>query len=277
MKIFEAIDLIREFHQPYVWNENTRDTLLCGDLHKECTGICVTCCATYEIIRKCAENNINLIITHEGITYNFEKKYDVKNINDEIVKTKLDFASEKAIAIWRDHDAMHGPMIKNAIREKTDLIFYGIMKETGWEKYCIDDIKKPLWYKFEPMSAENFGRLLIDKWNLNGLRIIGDLNSTISTVYFCEHVNGGERDIPILENCRNADAIIPLEICDYTVSTYVRDAIAMNKNKVLFEMGHFNVEELGMKYMAELLNKNFESKLPVVYMQSGDQFGYMLK
>lgn len=277
MKIYEAIDLIKEFHQPYVWNENTRDTLLCGDMFKECTGICVTCCATYEIIRRCAEKNINLIITHEGITYNFEKKYNVKTLDDEIVRTKLDFASEKAISIWRDHDAMHGPMVKNAIREKTDLIFYGIMKETGWEKYCIDDIKKPLWYKFEPLSAEKFGKILIDKWNLNGLRIIGDLNSIISTVYFCEHVNGGERDIPILENCRNADAIIPLEICDYTVSTYVRDAIAMNKNKVLFEMGHFNVEELGMKYMAKLLNEKFENKLPIVYMQSGDQFSYMLK
>lgn len=277
MKIYETIDLIKEFHQPYVWNENTRDTLLCGDMFKECTGICVTCCATYEIIRKCAEKNINLIITHEGITYNFEKKYNVKTLDDEIVRTKLDFANEKAIAIWRDHDAMHGPMIKNAIREKTDLIFYGIMQETGWEKYCIGDIKKPLWYEFKPMSAEKFGRILIDKWNLNGLRIIGDLNSIISTVYFCEHVNGGERDIPILENCRNADAIIPLEICDYTVSTYIRDAVAMNKNKVLFEMGHFNVEELGMKYMAKLLNEKFENELPVVYMQSGDQFSYMLK
>ncbi|MDO4378532.1 MAG: Nif3-like dinuclear metal center hexameric protein [Erysipelotrichia bacterium] len=277
MKIIEVIETIKFFHQPYIWSDNTRDKVLCGDVQKECTGVAVTCCATYEVIKKCAERKLNLIISHEGITYNYEKKYDINCFENEVVRKKIDYAYDNDIVIWRDHDAMHGPFPKNNIREKTDLIFYGTMKELGWEKYLIGDEKKPLWYKIPPIKAEKLGALLIEKWNLNGLRIVGNLDSTISMVYMCEHVTGGEKDIAILDNCAKAEAIIPLEICDYTVTTYVRDAAAMGMNKVIFEMGHFNAEELGMKYLANILSDIFVNRCPVEFIQSGDGFDYLLK
>lgn len=275
MKIIEVLERIRQFHQPYIWKENTRDQILCGDVEKECTGVCVTCCATYEVLEKCAKKGLNLIISHEGITYNYEKKGDINSCENEVVQKKLNFAKEHNIVVWRDHDAMHGP--RSTIREKADMIFYGTMKELGWEEYLIGDKLKPLWYKVPTMSARDFGQLLIEKWNLNGLRIVGNLDSQISTVFICEHVNGGERDIPTLDKCVQADAIIPLEICDYTVTTYVRDAAAMGMNKVIFEMGHFNAEELGMKYLERILPDAIDNDVPVEYIQSGDGFQYLTK
>lgn len=278
MKIIEVIEKIKEFHQPYSWKENTRDKILCGDINNECTGICVTCCATFELLEKCARQRINLIISHEGITFNYEKMGDVNLCSNEVVQRKLQFAKEHNIVVYRDHDAMHGPGGPNdLVREKTDLIFYGTMKELQWQQYMLGDEMKPLWYKVPTMTARQFAKVLIDKWNLNGLRIVGNLDSQISTVFFCEHVNGSERDVKIIDKCLQADAIIPLEICDYTLTTYVRDASAMGLNKVLFEMGHFNAEELGMKYLARLLSDYLKEQLPVVYIQSGDGFKYLSK
>ena len=51
----------------------------------------------------------------------------------------------------------------------------------------------------------------------------------------------------------------------------------MGLNKVMFEMGHFTAEELGMKYLTELLPKFFNDEFKVVYIQSGDTFDYQLR
>lgn len=49
------------------------------------------------------------------------------------------------------------------------------------------------------------------------------------------------------------DAIIPGEIIEWTVLSYIRDAVQLGKNKAVFNIGHFNLEELGMKYAARFV------------------------
>ncbi len=49
----------------------------------------------------------------------------------------------------------------------------------------------------------------------------------------------------------NIDAIIPGEIIEWTILSYIRDAAYMGKHKACFNIGHFNMEELGMKYALE--------------------------
>ena len=51
----------------------------------------------------------------------------------------------------------------------------------------------------------------------------------------------------------------------------------MGQNKVMFEMGHFTAEELGMKYLTQLLPAFFSNELKVIYIQSGDTFDYQLR
>ena len=48
-------------------------------------------------------------------------------------------------------------------------------------------------------------------------------------------------------------------------------------NKVIFEMGHFNGEELGMKYLAKSLLEVFGETIPVEFIQSGDGFNYVVR
>ncbi|MBR0136880.1 MAG: Nif3-like dinuclear metal center hexameric protein [Erysipelotrichaceae bacterium] len=277
MKISEVIEKMDEFHQPYTPGKMTRDVILYGDPDIECTGIAVTATANLDVLHKAVENGVNLIISHEGITYNYEKSYNVDEVSNEVLQAKLKFIRDNNLCIWRDHDHMHGGGPRFVERVRADMIFYGTMKELGWEPYNIDDPKKPLWFKIPEKSAEELARELIEKWNLNGLRIVGNRNARISTVFICEHVQGGERDLPIIDNAEKADAMIPLEICDFTLTQYVRDAAYLGKNKVLFEMGHFSAEELGMKYLVKVLPEFFNNELKVIYLQSGDTFDYILR
>jgi putative NIF3 family GTP cyclohydrolase 1 type 2 len=86
----------------------------------------------------------------------------------------------------------------------------------------------------------------------------------------------GKGDDQRIQEASRADAIIPLEICDWTVSTYVRDANELGMSKVIFEMGHFNVEEPGMRYMCEWLPEAIQNHdIPIHYLQSKDMFHYI--
>jgi putative NIF3 family GTP cyclohydrolase 1 type 2 len=275
MKIKQIIDEIIEFHQPCVVGDKTRDKVLAGNVEEECTGIVITCCATLEVLHKCVEQGANFIITHEGITYNYEKVMDLQDCDNEAVKTKLKYIADHKLCVWRDHDRMHGRGgFGGEKRVRSDLIFEGIMEELGWRQYLIGDELKPLMYRLPVTKASELAKVIAEKWNLNGVRMIGNPDADVSTVFFCEHAFGGERDIPIIDKCRQADAIIPLEICDYTVATYVRDASYMGQNKVLIEMGHFNTEELGMKYFARKMATLFENRVSVKFIQSGNEFTY---
>ena len=103
------------------------------------------------------------------------------------------------------------------------------------------------------------------------------LKDLISSVYICEHVHGDAHDDQIVLNAAKADVLIPLEIVDWTVSEYVRDAAAQGQGKAILEMGHFNFEELGMKYMLKWLPEVIHNAAPVYYLQSGDSFDYILR
>ncbi|MDR1793871.1 MAG: Nif3-like dinuclear metal center hexameric protein [Erysipelotrichaceae bacterium] len=276
MKIIEVIDKIKAFHQPFE-NPKTKDTVKAGDEMQECTGIAVTCQATAEVIQKAHALGINLIITHESIFFGDE--FTAEELGEDpffIAKHKL--LKDTGIVVWRDHDHIHG-MGKpfSEVRYNPDYIFYGIMSELGWQDYVIGDKLKPLWYKLPQTTVSELARFLLDKYNLNGLRVVGDLNAPVSTVFICEHIFGGKHDLNKLLEAHKADVLIPLEICDWTVSAYIRDAVTLGSPKAIIEMGHFNAEELGMKYMTKWLPEVLGNELAITYIQSGDSFQYLLR
>ena len=136
---------------------------------------------------------------------------------------------------------------------------------------------KPLWYRIPKTTAKALAALFLEKFNLTGMRIVGDPETEVSTVFLCEHVQGRPNDGEAVAKAAKADAIVPLEIVDWTLSAYVRDACQLGNSKVILEMGHFNTEELGMRYMARWLPEVIGAETPVHFVQSGDSFGYILR
>ncbi len=277
MKIQEAIDKVVAYH-PDLGRETDTDVLKYGDPEKECSGIAVTCFGSSDVIRKAAEKGANLLIVHEPLFWNHPDQTGWLQ-DDLIYQRKKALLDETGMVVYRDHDRIHGSGWGND-RKTVDGIFYGIMKELGWEDYLISSPLKPLLYKFPERDATELGIELKEKLGLSGLRIVGDPHAKVSTVYLCEHVNDRpskeEGDRKVREAIENdADAFIPLECIDWTLSAYVRDSSMLGRPRVLYNTGHFNLEELGMKYLAECLQP-IMGDTAVEYIPSGDSYGYIM-
>lgn len=275
MTIYEVIEKLKQWHQPFT-KQDTRDTIKFGIANQECTGIAVTVCATAEVIRKAAELGANLIISHESIFFGDE--FSLADFGEnETIEKKQDMMLEHGIVVWRDHDHMHGmgkPFAPERVRP--DYIFYGIMKELGWEKYVIGDTLKPTWYQIPETTVEELAQFFMEKFNVSGMRLVGSREGKVSTVFFCEHVSG-RFDLQKMKDAVNADVMVPLEINDWTLTEYVRDTTTLGKPKTIMEMGHFNVEELGMKYMLQWLPEAIGEEIPLHFVQAGDTYQYVLR
>lgn len=280
MKIFEVINKLKQCH-PAIDEAHTCDVVKFGNTDQECTGIVTTVCATVDVLRRTAELGANLIICHEPLFYSHEDSQDWLQGNS-VYEEKVKLLTQAGIVVWRNHDRLHGGSPKRQ-RKHMDMVFYGIMQELGWESYCIGFPQKPLLYEIPETTAAELTALLVDKLHLNGARVIGNRNAKIRRVFFCEHVNGSnwgmrQPDCEAIQEIETGhyDAMIPFEIVDWTLSAYVRDAAQLGQNKVLIEMGHFNTEELAMKYLARWLTETVTLNVPVQFVQAGDCFTYYL-
>lgn len=281
MKISEIISLIiknccgKDKYGNKLDRISTSDKILYGNDDIECTGIIVTCFANIKVIEEAHRKGCNFIITHESIFWNHGDRTDWLQQNSVFLQKKA-LLDQYTITIWRFHDFMHaGLLIDNHF---SDGIYYGLMKSLGWEQYLIDSLDKPLLYKLPKTPLTNITAHLMKVLNLNGLKIIGNNKSEVETVLFAEHCQSKKdidcQKITKIEN-ENIDLIIPLEIVDYSIAAYVRDACLLQQSKTILIAGHFNIEEAGMKYLPNWLKKLFPL-IYIDYVQSGDMYNYII-
>ncbi|MDD6467035.1 MAG: Nif3-like dinuclear metal center hexameric protein [Erysipelotrichaceae bacterium] len=282
MKIQEIINKMKEYHCGVVHGkpiqeETTRDKVLYGNTDQECTGIVTTCFASVDVIRKAHELGCNFIICHEALFWNHGDHTDWLQDNTVFQKKKA-LLDETGIVVWRDHDYIHSGIPVNG--RYVDGIFYGLMKELHWDEFLIDDLARPLTYEFkEEMAGKQFIQMVIDGFGLKGVRIVGNPDTVVKKFAIPGHIMG-EKDNEILAMIEkeDIDAILTMEITDFTVSEYFRDSAMLNRPRVIAEVGHFNLEEPGMKYMVNYVNDAIENHdLPVYFVPSTDSFDYILK
>ncbi len=109
------------------------------------------------------------------------------------------------------------------------------------------------------------------------MRLIGDRKTIVRKIKIPFHVFGdANEDIKQIEQ-DDFDAILPLEMVDYSLAEYIKDAQLLGKQKVSLSIGHFNVEEPGMAYMADYLSDRFENEMSVYFVQAGDTYDYVVK
>ena len=88
---------------------------------------------------------------------------------------------------------------------------------------------------------------------------------------------GHSPDREIIERINRDDihCLFTMEMVDFTVCEYIRDAAMAGENKCIFALGHFNAEEIGMEFYADYLGKRLSANLPVHFVQSGDAYTYI--
>ena len=283
MKIREVVDRILAYH-PHLEGYKGCDDYKCGNPDQECTGIVTALTPNVSVIRRAIELGANLIVVHEPTFYTSDDGDWDETFTNYIYEEKKKLLEENNICIWRDHDHMHA--------NRPDSIFAGVLKYLDWEDKAEVRTDTGLFAHYlvqiEPLSVRDLSLYLIDRIGLNGARIVGDPDMMVSRIALVGHLfpteykrkdgSKGEYSVKVIETLeKDADVIIPGEVIDWTVLSYVRDAMQLNKKKAVINLGHFNWEELGMKYMKDWLSELLEDQIKVTYVPSEDMYGFIVK
>ena len=224
----------------------------------------------------------NLLIVHEPTFYTSQDGPGwFEPFGNEVYEEKRKLLEDNGITIWRDHDHMHF--------HQPDGIFTGVLKYLGWDKNMHVDTSCGGFAHFMVEVPEttvgDICKHLIDTIGLNGIRYIGDPAAKVSKIAFIGHLYpnpmldaNGEYSVKIIKILEEeADIIIPGEIIEWTVVSYIRDAVQQGRAKAMINIGHFNWEELGMKYTREWLSELVENTVPVTYVPTEDAYSFVLK
>lgn len=286
MRHKEVIGKILNYH-PTIENYAGCDEYKAGNPEDECSGIVSALVPTVDVVRKTADLGCNLIITHEPIYYQTPDFPEWKgSFGNAVQAEKEALIRQNQITIWRDHDHIHA--------HKPDGIFTGVIKFLGWENYYKPEMTSdaPFIFPFviPKTTVSMLGRYLIEKLGLSGLRYVGNPSDELERVAIVGHLSPGfggpegidedgyYRDYSMaLMECmehKGIQAIIPGEVVDWTILSYIRDGVALGKTKACFNIGHFNLEELGMRYAAEWIAEVTGHSIPVHYVPTRDIYSY---
>lgn len=283
MKIREVIEKILEYH-PHLEGYKGCDDYKCGDPEQECTGLVTAMVPNVAVIRKAIELGANLIVVHEPTFHTSDDDGWTEDFENSVLAEKMKLLNEHGIVVWRDHDHMHA--------NRPDSIFTGVLKYLGWEDSARLDTDTGLFAHYivqiPKMKVRDLAKHLIDMIGLNGARIVGDPEALVSSVALVGHLfpnqyhlkdgRSGEYSVKVIETLEKyADVIVPGEVIDWTVLSYVRDACDLGLNKAVINIGHFNWEELGMKYMKDWLSELVGNETKVTYVPSEDMYRFVLK
>lgn len=280
MKISEWINWMKE-HSAEEWlgkeikEETTRDRILYGDPDRECTGIVCTCFASIDVIRQAGEKGCNLIVAHESLFWNHGDRTDWLTDNTAFQEKKR-LMDEYGICVWRFHDRIHGGIPADGMYR--DGIFYGLASMLGWKQFeSAGNPAFPQQFTIPEISVSEMAKFLTERFHLKGVRFIGNPECMIKNVYVPLHIMGRPSDNEIITkmNAENINCLLTMEMVDFTVCEYVRDAAMAGEEKCIFSIGHFNLEEIGMEYYASCLRENAPLGTEIYFVRSGDAYGYI--
>ena len=288
MTINDVLNAVAEYHPDLGPDYCGCDGVKIGDPTQECTGIVSALVPTVDVIRKTAELGYNLLYVHEPTWYLTPDYNDWRaDFDCHVYEQKRKLIEDNHIVIYRDHDHMHA--------HRPDSIFTGVLKYMGWEPYVIPgEALVPMGFTVEfpqPRTAQEINEELIRKIGTNGVRYIGRPDALIRRAALVAHLfpdafipaheeNGYYTDystevIRAMEQ-HDIDAILPGEVIEWNVLSYIRDAVSFGENKVCFNIGHFNWEALGARYAVDWLGDITDHKLPIQYVPTGDIWNFQL-
>lgn len=279
----KIIDLIRHLTADTAdrWNDHpidpstTRDQILYGDPTQKCTGIVTTCYASVEVIRRAGEQGFNFLIVHEALFWNHGDRTDWLGDNTAFLLKKA-LLDHYHICVWRMHDHIHAGLRTDY--GYRDGIFGGLSAMLGWEPYELaPHARMPQDFLLPETSVDQMARNLNNKFHLKGLRFIGNPDCRIRRIHLPMHILGHSSDNDLIARINQEDihCLLTLELVDFTVCEYIRDAAMLGENRCIFALGHFNLEEIGMEFYAGYLRRQLDEAIPVAFLQSGDAYSYI--
>lgn len=260
---------------------STRDQVLYGRTDAACTGVVTSIYASPEVIEEAHRRGANLIIAHEALFWNRGDRTGWLS-DDPVFREKSRLLDACGMTVWRCHDCLHAGIPVGEGRRLEDAIFWGIAWKLGWLSHHVGEGYFPGVFDIPETTIGELANRLVSDLGLKGARIVGRPSARVRRVRLMGHAYGVGEDDPLIESNRRLgiDCELALEVVDYTIAEYVRDASALGMDKGLITVGHFDFEEPGMEFMAtwlpEVLVAARAGEAPdVFYVQAGGFSSYL--
>ncbi|KRN25301.1 hypothetical protein FC75_GL000663 [Lacticaseibacillus camelliae DSM 22697 = JCM 13995] len=229
------------------------------------------------MIKAAVGRGANLIIVHEALFWNHgDKTQWLEEEQNDAYLQKIALLKRTNVVVWRDHEYVHSGIPVDGGKYR-DGIYYAIQQALGWGKYNVDDAERPSRFTIPATPVCEVAQTVMSALHLGGAKLVGRPNTKIEQVYFPLHILSGDKDSQLISkiNRENIQLIIPLEVIDYTTTEYLADCSEMGMSKAMLTFGHFNLEEVGMKYLVSYLPKAVGVDLPVTFIREGDMYHYL--
>lgn len=244
---------------------NDRDFVLNGNPEKTINKIAVVFLLTFDLLKKCIAENIDMIIVHEGLFYH-EPTY-MDNIVDEISTKKNDLLKQSNILVYRFHDNAHNVFPDIILKGFLDEVDFGIRAKDCFNiSFGVNSIslQKPLPIKYVISEIKT-------KLKLKKVRFFGDINNEVKNIHFGLGQCCTEYESLSQANC---DLYICGEAYDLPGGSYCADAKALGYNKNIVTIGHYASEFLGVKYFAKYLSDIYNN-LKIEYFDCGEFYDFI--
>ncbi len=253
MKIREVGDYLDGI-SPFIEKERTCDGWIVGDPDRELTAMAVAWMGTVEVIKEAGEAKANLLVVHEPLFYpdnTPDKAIPSSSKPVNVVRKKL--LDEYGIVAYRCHDAWDTyPDIG---------VVDGWAQALGLGERVGGDTGAPV-YEIPKVRLGDLAREVNKTMELDGVRVVGDLNRVVSRIGLGIGAWGGLGTMERLL-LAGADVMIVGETVDWrTIRSAVDSGLAM------IETSHAASEKYGIRNLARRLKAVF-APAPVHYIEVG--------
>ena len=216
--------------------------LLVGRTEKEVKKIYVALDATDAVIERAVASNVDMLITHHPLLFTPLKKItDEHFIGGRVVKLLQHDISY--YAMHTNYDVCGMADISAAI-----LGLDGAETLEVTDKESMEGIGKVGDFS-GPMSLQSCGEFIKEKFQLDSVKVFGDLSSTVQRVAICPGSGKGMTELALE---KNADVLVTGDIGHHEGIDAVAQGLA------IIDAGHYGLEHIFIEDMANYLRKNIE-------------------
>ena len=216
--------------------------LLVGRTEKEVKKIYVALDATDGVIEQAVAANADMLITHHPLLFSPLKKItDEHFIGGRVVKLLQHDISY--YAMHTNYDVCGMADISAAILGLDGAETLEVTDEESREGIGrVGDLSSP-------MSLQSCGELIKEKFQLDSVKVFGDLSSTVQRVAICPGSGKGMTELALE---KNADVLVTGDIGHHEGIDAVAQGLA------IIDAGHYGLEHIFIEDMANYLRKNVE-------------------
>ena len=216
--------------------------LLVGRTEKEVKKIYVALDATDAVIERAVAANADMLITHHPLLFSPLKKItDEHFIGNRVVKLLQHDISY--YAMHTNYDVCGMADISAAI-----LGLDGAVTLEVTDKESMEGIGR-VGELSSPMSLQKCGELIKEKFQLDSVKVFGELSSTVQRVAICPGSGKGMTELALE---KKADVLVTGDIGHHEGIDAVAQGLA------IIDAGHYGLEHIFIEDMANYLRKNVE-------------------